>query len=213
MSSINRNFKKLRSYSFLDATRKVVWFVWCRFKKLPRFFQQLRFYFYTKCWVENIYGSVYFNTICNNVIIGSDATIYPKTVFEFTENASLVIGNSFTLSYGAILAVRHSIKIGNYVMIGEYSSIRDTTHTYETSAIPYCKQPDKFEEIIIGDNVWIGRGCVILPGTVIENGVIVGAHSVVKGTLKSNCIYAGAPLKLIREINAESLAIAEQFTS
>jgi len=154
-------------------------------------------------------GSVYFKTICNNVKIGKEATIYPNVVFEFAEDACLTIGDNFTFSYGAILSARHSVKIGNYVMIGEYSSVRDTTHVYENKSVPYCKQPDRFEEIIIGDNVWIGRGCVILPGSVIENGVIVGAHSVVKGILKANCIYAGNPVKLIREMNEENLALLQ----
>jgi len=51
------------------------------------------------------------------------------------------------------------------------------------------QQPgDKSEKIMIGSNVWIGRGSIILPGSVIEDGVIIGAHSVVKGHLKANCM-------------------------
>ena len=38
--------------------------------------------------------------------------------------------------------------------------------------------------------------------SIIEDGVIVGAHSLVKGYLKANCIYAGSPLKMIRQLIA-----------
>jgi acetyltransferase-like isoleucine patch superfamily enzyme len=58
--------------------------------------------------------------------------------------------------------------------------------------------PDIVDPIVIGNDVWIGRGCLIQPGTVIEDGVVVAANSVVRGTLKSNGIYGGIPAKLIK---------------
>jgi carbonic anhydrase/acetyltransferase-like protein (isoleucine patch superfamily) len=50
----------------------------------------------------------------------------------------------------------------------------------------------------IGNNVWIGFRCIILPGATIENRVLIGAGSVVSGVLKSDSIYAGDPAKFIR---------------
>jgi acetyltransferase-like isoleucine patch superfamily enzyme len=55
--------------------------------------------------------------------------------------------------------------------------------------------------IVIGNNVWIGRNCLIMPGTVIEDGVVIGANSLVKGTLKKDTIYAGNPVQEIRQRN------------
>jgi acetyltransferase-like isoleucine patch superfamily enzyme len=89
-----------------------------------------------------------------------------------------------------------SINIGNYVQIGEYTSIRDTTHDYKESIIMGSK--DVTLPISIGNNVWIGRGCLISQGTLIEDGVIIGANSYVKGHLKKNGIYAGSPAKFIK---------------
>jgi acetyltransferase-like isoleucine patch superfamily enzyme len=86
-------------------------------------------------------------------------------------------------------------------MIGEYTSIRDTTHTYTDPSLPYCSQPDTSAEIIIGNNVWIGRGCIIFPGTVIEDGVIIGANSVVKGHLQAYSLFAGSPAKFLKVLN------------
>lgn len=53
--------------------------------------------------------------------------------------------------------------------------------------------------IEIGNNVFIGANCSILPGTAIHDNVIIGAGSVVKGELKSNAIYAGVPCRLLKE--------------
>jgi len=60
---------------------------------------------------------------------------------------------------------------------------------------------DLFGKITIGNNVFIGLNCIILPGTVIEDNVIVGAGSVVRGHLKTNSIYAGVPVKFILKVD------------
>lgn len=57
------------------------------------------------------------------------------------------------------------------------------------------------KEVIIGDRVWVGNSVVILPGTKIDDDVIIGAGSVVRGHLLKNGIYAGNPCKLIRYRN------------
>ena len=65
---------------------------------------------------------------------------------------------------------------------------------------PECNQVDIFGEIIIGNNVFIGMNVTILPNTKIEDNVIVGACSLVKGVLKANSVYAGIPAKYICSI-------------
>lgn len=163
-------------------------------------FRKARFFVYTNCWVERIRGKVYISGIGKHVHIGRHTTLYEDTVFEISEKSKLTIGDYFTLSYGSVIACQHAVSIGNYVMIGEYSSIRDTTHVYHDPDIPYCLQPDKAGEIFIGNNVWIGRGSIIMSGTTIHDGVIVAANSVVKGELEKNCIYGGAPASLLKRI-------------
>lgn len=44
-------------------------------------------------------------------------------------------------------------------------------------------------EVKIGSNVWIGAGTVILKGTTIEDNCIIGAGSVVKGTVEKGSIF------------------------
>ena len=70
---------------------------------------------------------------------------------------------------------------------------------------------DLFKEIIIGNNVFIGLNSIILPGTVIEDNVIVGAGSIVKGQLKKNSIYAGVPVKYIKSLEEYKLQNIDLF--
>jgi len=56
---------------------------------------------------------------------------------------------------------------------------------------------DVFGRIKIGDNVFIGSNCTILPNTVIGNNCIVGAGSIVRGTFPDNSVIIGNPAKVI----------------
>ena len=62
---------------------------------------------------------------------------------------------------------------------------------------PEYKNVDIMGRIKIGNNVFIGMNATILPGSIVGDNVIIGASSVVKGTLKSNSVYAGIPIKYI----------------
>ncbi len=59
---------------------------------------------------------------------------------------------------------------------------------------------DVFGKIKVGNNVFIGRGCTILPGETIGDNVVIGAGAVVTKNLDSNFIYAGVPARKIKKI-------------
>lgn len=108
---------------------------------------------------------------------------YFRTKFFGTEPYLIKIGNDFSTS----------------------TNVRFITHDGSMQVLrkikPQLKDMDLVKPIIIGDNVFIGINCVILPGTIIEDNVIVGAGSIVKGRLKENSVYAGVPAKLICDID------------
>lgn len=63
------------------------------------------------------------------------------------------------------------------------------------------KKFDLVKPIKIGNNVFIGWGAIIMPGTTIGNNIIVGSGSVVRGKLLDNSVYAGVPAKYICSIS------------
>ncbi len=54
-------------------------------------------------------------------------------------------------------------------------------------------------DTIIGNDVWIGREAVIMPGVQIGDGAIVGAHAVVGSNVPPYAIVAGNPARIIRK--------------
>lgn len=155
------------------------------------------FYFNRK---DLVLGSnVKISGLCPDIKIGLCNNFYPNSIFEFGASSSFNTGNNVILSYGVLVSCMDSITIGNFVQVGEYTSIRDTTHNYEIErSTTIMGTKDVSLPIIIGNDVWIGRGCLISEGTIIEDGVIVGANSYVKGHLKKDGIYVGSPAKLIK---------------
>lgn len=62
------------------------------------------------------------------------------------------------------------------------------------------KHLDLFGKIIIGNNVFIGNNCIILPNVRIGNNVIIGAGSIVTRDIPDNSVAVGVPCKAIHSI-------------
>ncbi len=57
---------------------------------------------------------------------------------------------------------------------------------------------NKNDLMVFGEHVWVGRNSMVLYGTNIGEGSIIGAGSVVKGRFFNNCTVAGTPANVIR---------------
>lgn len=54
----------------------------------------------------------------------------------------------------------------------------------------------KIGRVMVGNNVFIGAGSIILPGITIGNNVVIGAGSVVARDIPDNTVVAGNPCKI-----------------
>lgn len=113
--------------------------------------------------------------------------------------ASIEIGDDVNIEQNVHIICQNKIKIGARVSITGNCAIVDTTHPYsehKTGAGVIFNN----DEVVIGDNVFVGFGTVILPGTEIGEGSYIGASSVVKGKFPSHSVIVGIPAKVIRSI-------------
>lgn len=78
--------------------------------------------------------------------------------------------------------------------------IISSNHDYINISVPYVNGPEIPKHINIGSNVWVGANSVVLPGAMIDDGVVVAAGSVVRGYVEKNSLVAGNPAKLIKYI-------------
>ncbi len=114
------------------------------------------------------------------------------------------ISNGKNLSIGKFVHINENVfiqgaSIGNYVMIAPGVSILNSSHIVDDIDTPMIKQGElQGVNPIINDDVWIGRGAIILPGITIGQGAIIGAGAVVTKDVRPYSIVGGVPATLIR---------------
>ncbi|WP_267405630.1 MULTISPECIES: DapH/DapD/GlmU-related protein [unclassified Chryseobacterium] len=90
------------------------------------------------------------------------------------------------------------IEMGDNVTIAEgVSFINHGGDGRVTKRIEKYKDGRTFGRIKIGNNTFIGKGAVLLPGVSIGSNCIVGSMSVVSSSVPDNSVYAGAPARFI----------------
>lgn len=90
------------------------------------------------------------------------------------------------------------IELGNNVKVS--SDVQFIPHdggVHVLRNLGYLRNADKFGRIIVGDNVFIGLGSIIMPSVSIGNNVIIGAGSIVTKDIPDNSVACGVPAKVI----------------
>jgi len=149
---------------------------------------------------------------------GKNCIVWPMARIVGSEVIEL--GDSVVFADFSLVIARKRIVLGDYVQICTYASILGGeeviigdysalgvgcrlftgTEDYDTmtsSNIPVPYRVPHRERVVIGKHVTMGANSVILPGTVMGEGAVVGALSLVKGYLEPWTIYGGIPCKPI----------------
>lgn len=72
---------------------------------------------------------------------------------------------------------------------------------------PHMSQLPHKGDTVIGNDVWIGRESVIMPGVKIGDGAIIAAYSVVAKNVPPYTVFGGNPAKLIKTRFDEELTV------
>lgn len=146
-----------------------------------------------------------------NFLFLSGATYNPLTTnahgcIFIMDNAVLEIGKNVGMS-GTTIWVAKYIKIGNNVKIGGGTTLIDT----DAHSLSFKDRRNEIsdvknridKEIIIEDDVLIGANVIILKGVHIGARSIIGAGSVVTKDVPEDCIVAGNPAKVIKQLTKD----------
>jgi acetyltransferase-like isoleucine patch superfamily enzyme len=107
----------------------------------------------------------------------------------------LVIGDHSFVNQGAVVHAALSVTIGRRVLIGDYAVVSDTDFHEVDPGMGVRTAP-----VVIGDDVWLARNVIVLPGATIGEGTVVAAGSVVRGELPPWVVAAGSPARPVRDI-------------
>ena len=119
--------------------------------------------------------------------------------FHGTSGSRVKIGNrcSFNGQIRFLLHEAKEIKIGDDCL---FASDVDVTISDMHSILDKDtgKRINDAKSIRIGNKVWVGERCILLKGSEVDDGSIIGAGSVLSKKIPKNCVAAGNPVKIIR---------------
>lgn len=121
---------------------------------------------------------------------------------------TLNIGDNCEFGDFTHIVAHENVRIGDNVLIASKCFISDTSHgTYsgDNQDSPYTAPNQRkliTNPVRIGNNVWIGENAVILAGSEIGDGCIIGANSLVSKKIPANSIVINNG-EIIKQYNDE----------
>lgn len=106
------------------------------------------------------------------------------------------IGENTVINSGCVLYYGNGIVIGNHCAVGANCTFAPVNHEFKEGNRLIRDQgfrPSK-GGIVVEDDVWIGANCIILDGSIIRRGAVVGAGSLVRSELMAYTVYYGNPV-------------------
>lgn len=147
--------------------------------------------------------------ILNELLGGRGNNLWITAPFYVDYGNNICFGNNCEVNMNCTFLDDNKIVIGNNALIAPNVQIYTAFHptnvierfgvSKEDGTFEFCKT--QTAPVIIGDNVWIGGGAIIMPGVTIGNNVVIGAGSVVTKNIPDNTIAYGNPCRVMKENN------------
>ena len=159
---------------------------------------------FVRPWNVEIFGSPIEIGDYVNVVASADWKVRLAVWSEKRELGRIRIGDYCLISPGVRIGSAHEIIIGNNCMMAScvYITDSDWHDVYNRITI------GKTAPIQIENNVWVGDSAIVCKGVTLGENSIIGAGAVVVNSVPPNCIAAGNPAKVVKQLDSK-----EQFTT
>lgn len=86
------------------------------------------------------------------------------------------------------------ITIGRNAVVSQYSYLCTGSHDFTTATFDLYAKP-----IVVEDEAWLAAGVFVHPGVTVAKGSVVSARSIVRSSTAPHGVYAGEPLRRIKD--------------
>jgi len=127
---------------------------------------------------------------------GGDS-VWMQPPFFCDYGANIHLGERVFFNFNCVVLDVCPVRIGSFTLFGPAVQIYTAMHPLDAE----LRRREEFgKPVVIGSDVWVGGGAVILPGVRIGSRAVVGAGSVVTRDVPGGVLAAGNPCRVIREI-------------
>lgn len=181
----------------------------------------------TSFYSESELAEIGFRNLGKNVLLSKKASIYGAETIEIGDNVriddfvlmsgSIRIGNWVHIAaFSALYAGRFSIILNDFVTISSRNAIYAESDDYSGASLTNPLISGEFRKtyggnIIFEKHTLLGTGCTVLPGAKLGEGASVGAMSLVNCDLGEWTVYAGIPVKRLKERDRNILELERSF--
>lgn len=151
----------------------------------------------------------------SRIVLGDEVRIDDFCVLS-AGTGGIQIGSHVHVAVGCSLIGSERIILSDFCNLSSRVAIYSSNDDYSGATLTNPTVPDEYRgvthaEVFLGRHVIVGSGSVILPGVVLEDGVAVGALSLVKHRCAAFGIYAGHPARRVKERSRELLRLEESL--
>ena len=144
--------------------------------------------------------------------IGENVTV--DTPFHCDYGKRIFVGDDVIINMNCTFVDDAPIRIGSRVLIASNVQIYTASHPIlpEERLVPdrKARRTTFFRTyarpVVIEDQVWIGAGCILLPGVTVGRNSVIGAGSVVNRSIPPDCVAVGNPCRVVRRFGGEAPA-------
>ena len=109
------------------------------------------------------------------------------------------VGKYFYTNHNCVILDCAKVTFGDHVMVGPNCGFYTACHPIDPQQ---RREGVEFARpITVGNDVWFGGSCTVLPGVTIGDGCVIGAGSVVTRDIPANTVAAGNPCRVLRSIS------------
>ena len=141
------------------------------------------------------------NVLVQELFGGADDSTFLNPPFYCDYGSHIFVGKNCFINYNCTILDNAKVTLGDNCLLAPNVSIYTAGHSLypDSRALGYEYGID----VLIGENVWIGGGSIILPGVHIGSNTVIGAGSVVTKDVPDWSFAAGNPCRVIRSITEE----------
>ncbi|KAG6558105.1 hypothetical protein Mapa_000286 [Marchantia paleacea] len=125
-----------------------------------------------------------------------DTVVEPPLYVDYGVN--IHVGKNFYANFDCVILDCGRVSIGDNVKFGPKVQLYTASHPLE--AHERNKGPELAFSITIGDNCWLGGGCIVCPGVTIGENTTIGAGSVVTKNIPANVVAVGNPARVLKQL-------------
>lgn len=159
---------------------------------------------FVRPWHVKIFGAPIGLGDCVNVVAAPDNKVRLAIWADQEGKGRIQIGDYCLICPGVRISAADDIVVGDNCMIASNAYVTDSDwHDIYNRITTGQTAP-----VAIKNNAWIGDSAIICKGVTIGQNSIIGAGAVVVDSVPANCVAAGNPAKVVKQLDAD-----EAFTT